>query len=77
MDDGKLTLLQCTSSYPCPDEDVNLRAMETLQREFGLPVEFSGPFRRPPSCRGGYRHGRRHHRKTFHRRPYPQGVDHL
>lgn len=41
IDDGKLALLQCTSSYPCPDEDVNLRAMETLKQEFGLPVGFS------------------------------------
>jgi N,N'-diacetyllegionaminate synthase len=29
-----LTLLHCTSSYPCPVEDVNLRAMTTLSRAF-------------------------------------------
>ena len=36
-----LTLLQCTTSYPCPFEDVNLRAMETLKGAFGVPVGFS------------------------------------
>ncbi len=36
-----VTLLHCTSAYPTPDEDVNLRAMETLRRSFGLPVGFS------------------------------------
>ena len=28
--DESVTLLQCTSSYPCPPEDVNLRAMRTF-----------------------------------------------
>ena len=37
----KLALMQCTSSYPCPDEDVHLRVMETLRSGFGLPVGFS------------------------------------
>jgi N,N'-diacetyllegionaminate synthase len=39
--DRKLALLQCTSSYPTPDEDVNLAAMLTLKNEFGLPVGYS------------------------------------
>ena len=37
----KLALLQCTSSYPTPDEDANIGAMLTLKREFGLPVGYS------------------------------------
>jgi N,N'-diacetyllegionaminate synthase len=37
----KLALLQCTSSYPCPPEDVNLSVMESLRREFALPVGYS------------------------------------
>jgi N,N'-diacetyllegionaminate synthase len=41
IDDGRLALLQCTSAYPCPDEDANLLAMETLRKEFGLPVGYS------------------------------------
>lgn len=36
-----VTLLQCTSSYPTPPEDVNLRAMLTMQAEFGVGVGFS------------------------------------
>ena len=36
-----LTLLHCTSNYPAALEDVNLRAMQTLRREFGLPVGYS------------------------------------
>ena len=37
----ELVLLHCVSCYPAPMEDVNLRAMATLHREFGLPVGFS------------------------------------
>lgn len=41
ISDRKLALLQCTSSYPTPDEDVNLAAMQSLKNEFGLPVGYS------------------------------------
>ena len=37
----KLALLQCTASYPCPDEDANLNAMLCLRDEFGLPTGYS------------------------------------
>ena len=37
---ANVTLLHCTSSYPCRLEDVNLRAMDTL-RKFGYPVGLS------------------------------------
>ena len=30
----KITLLHCNTEYPTPDEDVNLRAMQTLKAEF-------------------------------------------
>jgi len=36
-----LTVLHCTTNYPCAYENVNLKAMLTLTREFGLPVGFS------------------------------------
>jgi N,N'-diacetyllegionaminate synthase len=36
-----LTLLHCTSSYPAPLVDVNLRAMKTLRNAFDLPVGYS------------------------------------
>lgn len=38
---SEITLLHCTTSYPCLYEDVNLRAMETLYRQFHLPVGYS------------------------------------
>jgi N-acetylneuraminate synthase len=36
-----LTLLHCTSNYPTALADVNLRALQTLQRECSLPVGYS------------------------------------
>jgi N,N'-diacetyllegionaminate synthase len=40
-DERKLALLQCTSSYPCPPEDVNLAVMHTLRAAFSLPIGYS------------------------------------
>jgi len=37
----EIVLLQCTSTYPCPPEAVNLRAMTTLGERFGAPVGLS------------------------------------
>jgi len=37
----KVVLLHCTTEYPAPFEDVNLRAMDTLHAAFGLPVGYS------------------------------------
>lgn len=39
--DPPLVLLQCTSAYPAPAEDANLRAMATLRDRFGVPVGYS------------------------------------
>lgn len=36
-----IALLHCTTSYPCPYEKVNLKAMDTLNNAFGLPVGYS------------------------------------
>lgn len=36
-----LTLLHCVSSYPAVFEDVNLLAMKTMRKAFGLPVGYS------------------------------------
>ena len=38
---SEITLLHCTTNYPCPYEDVNLKAMETLRKAFDLPVGYS------------------------------------
>ena len=37
----QLMLLHCTSSYPTPPEQLNLRRIATLQAAFGCPVGFS------------------------------------
>ena len=34
-------LMQCTSVYPAPAERINLRAMGTMERAFGVPVGLS------------------------------------
>jgi len=38
---NKIILLHCTTNYPCPIEEVNLKTMLTLKREFRLPVGYS------------------------------------
>lgn len=37
----KVTLLHCTSEYPAPYKDINLRAMDTLHNAFGLKTGYS------------------------------------
>jgi N-acetylneuraminate synthase len=37
----RVTLLHCTTEYPAPFDEVNLRAMDTLAHAFGLPVGYS------------------------------------
>ena len=37
----RVTLLHCTTEYPAPFEDVNLRAMDTLKEAFNLKVGLS------------------------------------
>ena len=37
----KVTVLHCTTEYPTPPKDVNLRAMELLREELNLPIGYS------------------------------------
>jgi N-acetylneuraminate synthase len=37
----RVTLLHCTTEYPAPIDDVNLRAIDTLATTFRLPVGYS------------------------------------
>lgn len=39
--DGKIVVLHCTSEYPVPISEVNLRAILSMQEAFGCPVGFS------------------------------------
>ncbi|MDO5563502.1 MAG: N-acetylneuraminate synthase [Synergistaceae bacterium] len=38
---GAISLLHCTTEYPAPIADVNLKAMETMRKAFNLPVGYS------------------------------------
>jgi N,N'-diacetyllegionaminate synthase len=37
----KLTVLHCTTAYPAPMSDVNLRAMQSIRTKFGVNVGYS------------------------------------
>ena len=37
----KVTLLHCTTEYPAPFEEVNLRCIRTMKKAFDLPVGYS------------------------------------
>jgi N-acetylneuraminate synthase len=38
-----LILMHCTSTYPCEPEELNLKMVETLRREFpSIPIGYSG-----------------------------------
>ena len=37
-----LIITHCTSTYPCPPRELNLRIIETLRREFDCPIGYSG-----------------------------------
>lgn len=39
--EDKVTLLHCTTEYPAPPDEVNLKAMDTLRDAFGLPIGYS------------------------------------
>ena len=37
-----LLITHCTSTYPCPPHELNLRMIVTLRREFDCPIGYSG-----------------------------------
>ncbi len=42
LDADRLLIAHSTSSYPCKNEDLNLRMIQTLKREFDNPIGYSG-----------------------------------
>lgn len=38
---GRVTVLQCTTEYPAPVDEANLRAMSTIHDAFGLAIGYS------------------------------------
>lgn len=41
LKDCEVSLLHCTTEYPCPYEGVNMKAMITMRDKFNLPVGYS------------------------------------
>lgn len=41
LKDCKVSLLHCTTEYPCPYDNVNMKAMLTMKDKFNLPVGYS------------------------------------
>jgi len=37
-----VTLMHCVGTYPCPEADLNLSCIKTLQEEFETPIGYSG-----------------------------------
>lgn len=37
----QIALLKCTSAYPAPDDEMNLRTLPEMEKRFGLPVGLS------------------------------------
>jgi sialic acid synthase SpsE len=42
LGEAQLLLAHCTSTYPCKPEELNLRMIQTLRREFSCPIGYSG-----------------------------------
>ena len=42
LPDDRLALAHTTSTYPCPNDELNLRVMATLRDMFDVPVGYSG-----------------------------------
>ena len=41
LKDCKVSLLHCTTEYPCPYDGVNMNAMQTMKEKFNLPIGYS------------------------------------
>src|SRR3954447_10035154 len=48
--DAELSLLQCTSAYPCPPERAGLNVIAELHARYGVPVGFSDHTEGPYAC---------------------------
>jgi len=42
LDINNLILAHCTSTYPCPPAELNLRVIETLRAKYPCPIGYSG-----------------------------------
>ena len=42
LDIANLLIAHCTSTYPCPKEELNLRTITSLREEYECPIGYSG-----------------------------------
>jgi N-acetylneuraminate synthase len=42
LDIENLVITHCTSTYPCPQDELNLRVITSLRKEFDCPIGYSG-----------------------------------
>tara|TARA_Y100000590_G_scaffold248758_1_gene279521 strand:+ start:957 stop:1826 length:870 start_codon:yes stop_codon:yes gene_type:complete len=42
LDKDNLVICHCTSTYPCPAEELNLNTIKSLQNKFDCPIGYSG-----------------------------------
>lgn len=42
LEGADLALTHCTSTYPCPVNELNLNVIQTLQKKYDVPVGYSG-----------------------------------
>ena len=42
LDSSNLIICHCTSAYPCPPEELNLLAINSLKEQFDVPIGYSG-----------------------------------
>ena len=60
----QIALLKCTSAYPAPAEEMNLRTIPEMARRFGVPVGLVRPYDGNRSAGGSSRSGSLHPRKA-------------
>ena len=62
----EIALLKCTSAYPAPADEMNLRTIPELARRFDVPAGLVGSHDGDCNSRRGGRAGRVHHREAPH-----------
>jgi N,N'-diacetyllegionaminate synthase len=70
---SSMTVLHCTTEYPAPIAEVNLRAMQSMQAAFGVKVGYSDHTPGIEVAIGRGRHGCHAARKALHPGPEPPG----
>lgn len=73
---SNLILLHCVSNYPCSDQSINLKVMQTLKDAFHLPVGYSDHSEGTMAATLSISLGAKVIEKHFTLRKYDEGPDH-